>query len=92
MDVPVLIHITLSIGIASIAHWRSHHYLMACCFVAMFATVAFQIIAYLEAGYLDPLFFIATIVSGAVSLLIALLIGLPFLLLRKRRDWPKGSE
>ena len=51
----------------------------------MLATIGYQIIAYFEAGYLDPLFFIAIIVSGAVSLLIALLVGLPFLLLRKHR-------
>jgi hypothetical protein len=42
----------------------------------MLASIAFQVLAYVDAGYLDPLFVIALITTGIASFVISLLVGL----------------
>jgi hypothetical protein len=76
--------ILIGIGIVSAALW--HHFVPRFAVATIAATtttvVLFQIAAYIDLGYLDPFFLIAIGTSGALSLLISVLIGLP---MRTRR-------
>ena len=71
--------ILIGIGIVPAALW--HHLVPRFAVATIAATtttvVLFQIGAYMGLGYLDPFFLIAVVTSGALSLLISVLVGLP---------------
>jgi hypothetical protein len=75
----------LSTVIAAITHLKMRNYLVAGIVSAMFASVAYQVLAYVDTGYLAPLFIIALITTGIASFVISLLVGLPFLRSRLKR-------
>ena len=52
---------------------------------AVVSAVIFNVLAYIQLGYLDPFFLIALFVSGAIAFGIALVVGIPFLFHRRRR-------
>lgn len=66
-------------------HCLIKSYLFASVWSAVAATLALQLVDYFEAGSLDPFFLVAAIISWLVALGISLLIGLPFVLCRRRR-------
>jgi hypothetical protein len=78
--------ILIGIGIVSAALW--HHFVPRFAVATIAATtttvVLFQIDAYMDLGYLDPFFLIAVVTSGALSLLISVLVGLPMQSRRRR--------
>ena len=49
------------------------------------AVVLFQVVAYAHLGYLDPFFMVAVATSSVVCLVVALLVGWLFLVIRRRR-------
>ena len=48
-----------------------------------FASIAFQVMAYLHLRYLDPFFIIAFGLSLGITFLISLLVGIPFIRYRR---------
>jgi hypothetical protein len=79
--------LVILVGIAIISATLWHRYVSRY-FVAVFGAtlttvVLFQVAAYIEAGYVDPLIAIVVVVSGGIALVISALIGLPF---RRRRS------
>jgi membrane protein DedA with SNARE-associated domain len=75
----------ISICLATGAHAKIKKYLFASVLSAIASSIVFQIIGYFILGYLDPFFLIALFTGALVSLVIALLTGVPFLIFRNKR-------
>jgi len=52
---------------------------------ALISTVIYQVLSYLEGGYLDPFFMIGLVTGTFIALSISLVVGIPFLVYRKRK-------
>lgn len=81
-----MVLIGLSIGTAVCFHFLIHHYALAIICAAISSDILFQIVVYLHAGYLDPFFTIALVTGGAIALVIAAIIGVPFAFLRRKEQ------
>ncbi len=84
-EVGILVLCCISLACAVGAHSAVRHVLLACLLSALVADVVFQIAAYLHAGYLDPFFIIALFFAYLIAFGIALVVGVPFYLARKKR-------
>lgn len=80
----VLVFVVLVILSSIGSHLLLKSYISAALLSSVIAAVCFQVFAYIAQGYLDPLFIIAFVVSWLISLVSALVIGIPFFLERKR--------
>jgi hypothetical protein len=78
--------IVVGIALVSSAYW--HHYfpkyVAASLAAALTTEIVFQVIVYVQLGFLDPFFLVAVFTSGALALVIAFLVGLPIRSRRKR--------
>ena len=63
--------------------WRRYFLASACAAVA--TTVAFQVASYFQLGYVDPFILISSVVVGSMASAMSLAVGLPFLVVRRRR-------
>ncbi len=78
--------------IAAGVHFAVKHYFLASFLAAGAMVVATQIAGYLQIEELDPFWLISSIVGYFMALVVALLVGLPFRLLRQlRNNDPLGS-
>ena len=75
--------ITIISGVAW--HLRVKNILFAVIGATITTAIAFQIANYLFIGYLDPFFMIAMFTTGAIAFIASLIIGIPFLVIRKRK-------
>ena len=80
----VLIFLTIAIGISLVCHWLMKSYILASITSALLASMAFQLLNWLFLGYLDPLAIIAFFITGLIGFVISLLLGLLFLLERRK--------
>jgi len=80
----ILVFVVLVILSSIVSHLLLKSYISAALLASLVAAICFQVFAYIAQGYLDPLFIVAFIVSWLISLVSALVIGIPFLLERKR--------
>ena len=83
--VGILVLVGISVSAGLVFHWFIRHYLVASCCAALVADAGFQFAAYLHFGYLDPFFIIAVVVGGGIAFAIAAVIGIPFVLIRRKR-------
>jgi hypothetical protein len=81
-----LVLIGISVVAALLAHWVIRRYLLASLCAAVGASIAFQFVVYLHLGYLDPFFIFALVVGAAVAFGVAVVIGVPFIRARRKRD------
>jgi hypothetical protein len=85
--------LVILVGLSLLASLASHAfvkgYLTAAIVSTLMANLLFQIFAYFRIGFLDPFFLVALLIGSLISLGIALLIGLPFWIRRKRIGRPK---
>lgn len=85
--------ILVFVGIALLSAVTWHRYLQtyssASIAAAATTVVVFQLIVYLQLGYLDPFFPIAVVTTGALSLVISFIVGLP---IRARRLAAKAKH
>ena len=58
-------------------HYLVRNYALAVVGATVSTVVVFQVIAFLQLGYLDPFFLIAAVTSGGLALVVTLLVGLP---------------
>ena len=79
----VVFYVT-SIVTAIVCHLAIRRFLIASAAAAVIATILFQFFAYLQLGYLDKFFLIAVMFGGARSFIIAIVVGVPFWLWRRR--------
>ena len=82
--VGVLILVACATATALVMHRRETRYFRACVWAALAADVLFQIVAYLYVGYLDPFFLVALIFGFFAAFLVAVAVGIPFHIARKR--------
>jgi len=75
------------IAIVSSVAWHAilRDYWLAVVVATATAVVVFQVVAYVEVGYLDPFFLIAMATSGAIAAAVAVVTGLPFRCWRTRK-------
>ncbi len=66
-----------------VAHIIIKRYILAIVIAIVIAPVLFQVFAYWHAGYLDPFFVIALVVSQILTGVISAIVGLPFYFSRK---------
>jgi hypothetical protein len=81
----MLLLLAIAIVSAALWHWWVPVFIVAVVGATITSIVLFQIESYLELGYLDSFFEVAIVTSGAIALPIAVLIGLPFRVQRKRQ-------
>ena len=72
--------------IAAAVHFAVKRYFLAAFLAAAGMVVATQIAGYLQIKELDPFWMISSIVGYFMALVVALLVGLPFRLLRQLRN------
>ena len=82
----ILVLVGISISAALLFHWRIRNYFAASSCAALVADACFQFAAYLHLGHLDPFFIIAFVIGGGVALAIAAVTGIPFVLIRRKRN------
>jgi phosphatidylserine synthase len=70
-----LIFIAISISFSLVAHWRMKAFWAASILSAVFVVIIFQVLSYIQLGYLDPFLPIAIVVSGLIAIAISIAIG-----------------
>ena len=77
----------LVIAVTSALLW--HRFVVTYVLAAFGATIStvitFQIVAFIQIGYLDPFFLIAVATTTVIAAVISALIGLPFHIYREKR-------
>ena len=86
--VGMLVLCVTAVVVSATFHIIVRRYALASIAAAVVSSVLFQCFAYIHAGHLDPFFLIAFIVGGALAFGIALIVGIPFLV--RRRKSPPG--
>jgi membrane protein DedA with SNARE-associated domain len=81
----VVIVVGVTIIISIIFHYLRPLYLQASLLSALTSTVVYQVLSYLEGGYLDPFFLIGLVTGTFLALAISLIVGIPFLVYRRRK-------
>ena len=71
----IVVFALTAVASAAIWHWLLRHYFLASFGAAICAALMFQVFAYLHAGYLDPFYPIAVVVSLAIAFVVALIVG-----------------
>lgn len=80
---PILYLSVIAIVSAVVWHRLQQRFLLASALSAISATLLFELLAYAEAGSLDPFFMIASVLALGLSFLISIAIGL---LMRRVRE------
>lgn len=80
---PILYLSVIAIVSAVVWHRLQQRFLLASALSAISATLLFELLAYTEAGSLDPFFMIASVLALGLSFLISIVIGL---LMRRVRE------
>lgn len=81
-----------AVVVSAASHLVLRRYALASVVSAVVSTVLFQCFAYIHAGYLDPFFLVAFVVAGALAFGIALIVGIPFLVRRRKRPPGNGAK
>ena len=80
-----LVLVSISIGIAAVGHASSARYVLTSIVSGVLSIASFLGIV-IARGDADPFIAIAAVVGAAFSLVVAFIVGLPFLLMRSRRS------
>ena len=73
-----LIFCIVSIIVAYIAHKNIRQYILASLVAGISSSVIYQILGVFVLGYLDPFFIIAFVVGTVIAIIIACIVGIPF--------------
>jgi len=90
LDTPFAGLIALGVTIvivALICHRLIKSYLIASLIAGPAASLAVQVVAYFDAGYLDPFFLVAFVTGTLISFGVALVVGLPFKWVRSKKQY-----
>ena len=79
----IIILCGLSILTAIGFHYKFKKPIVATILSTFSASITFQVIVYLQLGYLDPFFILAFGLSSGITFLISLLMGIPFTYYRR---------
>ena len=87
----IIIFFGVAVGSAALAHYFIRQYTLGSFAGALTAAIVFQVWSYIELGYMDPFWPIAFVVSGLLSLFVALLVGGIFTYVRKKNRKVSGN-
>lgn len=82
--ISIIVFGSLSIVTALCFHYRLRNLLLSSILSAFTVSIIFQVIGFYVLGYLDPFFIIAFVNTLIISFIISVLVGLPFVYLRKK--------
>jgi len=80
----IVIFVAICASSALIVHWRMEYYWAATILSALLSVILFQVVAYLYLGYLETFFLIAVVTSGAAALVISVIVGVFFKVIRDK--------
>lgn len=80
-----LVLMAISVFTALPVHCIIRHDVMASLCVAVLASIGFQFAVYQHLGYLDSFFIIALVTGSAVAFVMAAIVGVPFMIVRRKR-------
>ena len=81
----ILAFFGITIVVATAWHHFLPRYLLASVCATITSVLSFQIVVYIQLGYLDPFFVIAMATSSVLAFIVSLLIGLPIRARRKQQ-------
>ncbi len=84
----MLMLLALAAGFAGLAHWLIPRFVIASCLAAMCAVSAPFAIGCVQQGYVDKFICIGFPIGFAASLPVAMMVGLPFAIVRGRARKP----
>ena len=84
-SVPIITFLTLVIIGSCLIHRWLRIYVVAAIVNASLCTILYQILGYFIVGYLDPFWMIALVLGWILAFFMSLIIGLPFLYVRRKR-------
>ena len=87
-----LVLLTLCVLAAMIFHWRIRNYMRASWGAALVATIAFQVVGFIHLGRLDAFFLVALVTGGVLGLAVAFIVGVPFLITRRKAENPRARQ
>jgi hypothetical protein len=82
----IIVLLSLSVVAAMVSHLLMRSYLLAALSGALAASILFQVANYVHLGHLDPFAMVAFVFGGGIAFVIGLVVGVPFRLLRSRRE------
>lgn len=82
--------VVIVILMSAVFHSTRRSYLLASALSAISSSVLFQVVSYLENGHLDALWIIGLIMGTLGAFIGSLIVGLPFLIHRRRQGEEKG--
>lgn len=81
--IPLAVFLSVSLAFSIFSHMRIKNFLLACILAALGTAIIFQVLGFIVMGYLDPFFIIALIITFAIALGIAALVGSIFYFKRR---------
>lgn len=85
-QISIIVFLILTLGTAILFHYKNKKVLVSSLLTAIVVSILFQIIEYFILGYLDPFFLIAFASTLAISFIISLFVGLPFVYFRNKEN------
>ena len=83
-DQGLLVLAVVSVGSALLFHALVRSYAKASGLAAVVAAIVFEVAASIHLGHVDPFALVGLVTGGAVALVVALLIGIPFRIARAK--------
>ena len=90
-QISIIVFIMMTLVIALSFHYKIERFLVSSLLAALVASILFQIVGFFVLGYLDPFFLIAFASTLALSFIISILVGLPFVYFRNKAKKMNGS-
>ena len=84
-QIGIIVFVVMALLSASFFHYKWDNFWTSSVLAAVVASTLFQLVGYFVLGYLDPFFMIAFTISLAVSFTISVIVGLLFVINRKKR-------
>ena len=89
-QINIIILLIMTLGVAILFHYKIERFLFSSILAALVVSVLFQIVGFFVIGYLDPFFLIAFASTLALSFIISILVGLPFVYFRNKAKDKNG--
>lgn len=87
----IIVFFAICVFSALIMHWRLSSYWAATILSAFLSVVLVQVVAYIDLGYLDPLFLMAVATSSVAAFVISAIVGMFFKVSRNKSANEQGK-
>jgi hypothetical protein len=90
-QISIIVFVMMTLVIALPFHYKIDRLLVSSILAALVASVLFQIVGCFVVGYWDPFSLIALVTTLALSFIISIAVGLPFVYFRNKTKKMNGS-